>query len=221
MRQLLAVLITVHVERGELDVADELARRGDAGGVVEDRMFLDEYLIARARLRIAQGDAAAGVADLLWCGERLKALGVEWQSHWRAVAAPALASLGETEAAARLADEQLALARRVGFARGARGCRSAPARSSIEGDARLRGLEEAVAVLEPSAGRLELAHALADLGAELGRARPAAGGPRGLAAGDGARRRVRRDRAGRARAGGAAVRARDAARGSSSRGRAR
>ena len=171
VRQLLAVLITVHVERGELDVADELARRGDAGGVVEDRMFLDEYLIARARLRIAQGDVQQGVADLLWCGERLKALRVAWQrSNWRAVAAPALASLGENDAAERLADEQLALARRVGspVALGV----SLRARALIlDGDARLRGLEEAVAVLEAGAGRLELAHALADLGAELGRAR--------------------------------------------------
>ena len=167
--QLLAVLITVHVERGELDVADELARRGDASGVTEDRMFLDEYLIARARLRIAQGDAARGAADLQWCGERLKALGLEWQTHWRAVAAPALASLGEKDAAVRLADEQLALARRVGSPR-ALGL-SLRARALIDdGDRRLGGLEEAVAVLEPSAGRLELARTLADLGAELGRA---------------------------------------------------
>ena len=167
--QLLAVLMTVHVERGELDVADEFARRGDASGVVEDRIFLDEYLIARGRLRIAQGDAERGVADLLWCGERLKALGIEWQTHWRAVAAPALASLGDRDTAERLAAEQLDLARRVGSPR-ALGLSLRAGALITESDRRLRGLEEAVAVLEPSAGRLELAHALADLGRELGRA---------------------------------------------------
>ena len=168
--QLLAVLITVHVERGELDRADELARRGDASGVVEDRIFLDEYLVARGRLRIAQGDAERGVADLLWCGERLKALGIEWQAHWRAVAAPALAALGDTDTAERLAEEQLDLARRVGSP-AALGLSLRARALTFDGDRRLRGLEEAVAVLEPSAGRLELAHALADLGVELARSR--------------------------------------------------
>jgi ATP/maltotriose-dependent transcriptional regulator MalT len=168
--QLLAVLITVHVERGELDVADALARRGDAGGVTEDRIFLDEYLIARGRLRIAQGDAERGVADLLWCGERLKAIGLEWQGHWRAVAAPALASLGDTDTAERLAEEQLDLARRVASPV-ALGLSLRAQALTTDGERRLHGLEEAVAVLEPSPGRLELAHALADLGAELARSR--------------------------------------------------
>ena len=139
-------------------------------GVVEDRIFLDEYLVARGRLRIAQGDAERGVADLLWCGERLKALGIEWQTHWRAVAAPALAALGDTDTAERLAEEQLDLARRVGSP-AALGLSLRARALTFDGDRRLRGLEEAVAVLEPSAGRLELAHALADLGVELARSR--------------------------------------------------
>ena len=42
MPQLLAVAISVHVERGALDTADELARRGDALGVAEDRALVDE-----------------------------------------------------------------------------------------------------------------------------------------------------------------------------------
>ena len=45
------------------------------------------------------------------------------------------------------------------------------AAAAIGGDERLPLLEEAVSVLEPSAARLELAHALADLGAELTRVR--------------------------------------------------
>ena len=127
-------------------------------------------LVARGRLRIAQGDAERGVADLLWCGERLKALGIEWQAHWRAVAAPALAALGDTDTAERLAEEQLDLARRVGSP-AALGLSLRARALTFDGDRRRRGLEEAVAVLEPSAGRLELAHALADLGVELARSR--------------------------------------------------
>ena len=171
MLQLLAVAITAHVERGELETADALRERGDALGVAEDRTFLDEYLIARARLRIAQGAAEQGVSDLLWCGERLQAQGVQWAlGHWRAYAAPALASLGETERAEQLADEQLTLARRVGSPVALGLSLRAAALATAE-DRRLPLLEEAVAVLEPSAGRLELAYAFADLGVELGRTR--------------------------------------------------
>jgi DNA-binding CsgD family transcriptional regulator len=170
MSQLLAVAISVHVERGDLDTADELARRGDALGIAEDRAFVDEYLVARGRLRIAQGRVEEGVADLVWCGERLEALGVRWLTPWRAFAAPALASLGETQTASRLAREQLALARRAGTP-GALGLSLRAAALAVGGDERLPLLEEAVSVLERSAARLELAHALADLGAELSRAR--------------------------------------------------
>ena len=170
--QLLAVLIAVHVERGELDRAEELVRRGDASGISEDRMFLDEYLVARAQLRIAQGDAEQAVHDLLWCGERMNALGIEWQNPWRAVAAPALASLGESAAAQRLAEEQLALARRVGSP-GALGL-LAPRRGRSPTDGESTG---ARASRRPSRcssrapRRLDLAYALADLGEALGKVR--------------------------------------------------
>jgi DNA-binding CsgD family transcriptional regulator len=170
MLGLLAVAIAVHVERGDLDTADELARRGEALGVAEDRAYLDEYLVARGRLRIAHGQVDRGAADLMWCGERLEALGLRWLTPWRAFAAPALASLGETQTAARLAREQLALARRAGSP-GALGLSLRAAALAIGGDERLALLEEAVSVLEDSAARLELAHGLTDLGAELSRAR--------------------------------------------------
>jgi hypothetical protein len=136
MLGLLAVAIAVHVERGDLDTADELARRGEALGVAEDRAYLDEYLVARGRLRIAQGQVERGVADVMWCGERLEALGLRWLTPWRAFAAPALASLGETQTAARLAREQLALARRAGSP-GALGLSLRAAALAIGGDEKL------------------------------------------------------------------------------------
>jgi DNA-binding CsgD family transcriptional regulator len=166
--QLLAVAMTVHIERGELEAAAELSRRGEAVGIAEDRTHIDAFLVARGRLRIAQGDVREGADDLLWCGERLDALKVYWASDWRAYAVPALASLGDKAAAARLAREQLAVARRVGV-RGALGLSLRTAAHAFDGDERLALLEEAVAVLEDSAARLDLAYALADLGAELTR----------------------------------------------------
>jgi DNA-binding CsgD family transcriptional regulator len=168
--QLLAVAMTVEIERGELAAAAARAATGEAGALTSDRGFGAEFLIARGRLRIAQGDVDGGVRDLLRCGERMQGFGLRWPNHWQTFAAPALASVGDTEAAARLASEQLATARRVG-APGALG-RSLRAAALATGDeGRLELLQEAVAVLERSSARLELAYALAELGAELCRCR--------------------------------------------------
>jgi DNA-binding CsgD family transcriptional regulator len=111
-----------------------------------------------------------GVQDLLSCGERLAALDLRWPSSWRAFAAPALASLGEAERAADLANDQIELARHVGV-RGALGQALRTGGLAIGGDSGLELLEEAVEVLEGSPARLELAYAFADLGAELSRRR--------------------------------------------------
>ena len=166
---LVAVAIVVHLERGAIDAAVEVAQAGEARGVVEDRTYLPNYLIARGRLRIAQGLVREGVEDLLWSGQRLESLNLHWPGVWKAFAAPALASLGETETAARLAREHVGMARRVGAA-GVLGLSLRHAAAAVGAEERLVLLEEAVAVLAKSSARLELAHALADLGRELSRA---------------------------------------------------
>jgi len=166
--QLVAIAIVVHIERGALDAAADLAGAGASVGIAEDRLYLDEFLVARGRLRIAQGRVDEGVADLLWCGQRLQALGVAWPSDWRAFAAPALALLGENQMAVKLAREHLAAARRFG-APGALGRSLRAAAGAIGGGEALELLQEAVSVLERGSARLELAHALAGLGAELSR----------------------------------------------------
>ena len=164
---LVAVAITVHVERGELDAAARLAQTGEALGIA-NRAHVSDFLTARGRLRIAQGRLEEGVADLLWCGQRREARGQRWPSDWKAHAAPALAALGQHEMAVKLAREQVAAARRFG-APGALGMSLRAAALAVGGGEALGLLQEAVAVLEHSAARLELAHALADLGAELSR----------------------------------------------------
>jgi DNA-binding CsgD family transcriptional regulator len=168
--QLLAVAIIVQIERGELEVAAEHAAAGQGSAVAAGRGYGAEFLVARARLRIAQGEVENGVQELLRCGERVQAFGARWPNHWQTYAAPAIASLGDVETAARLAREQLEVNRRVG-APGALGRSLRTAAAAIEEDERLELLQEAVAVLERSNARLELAYALADLGAELCRCR--------------------------------------------------
>ena len=165
---LVATLIVVHVERGALETAAEMAQTGERLAASGDQTYAGEYLTARGRLRIAQGDVEAGVADLLWCGEQREARGMLWPSDWKALAAPALASLGENPRAAELAGEQLAVARCVGAPGGLGRSLRAAALATDDGQ-RLALLEEAVGVLKRSTARLELAHALADLGAELNR----------------------------------------------------
>jgi DNA-binding CsgD family transcriptional regulator len=164
---LVAVAITVQIERGALDDAARLAHTGEALGM-SNRAHVTDFLTARGRLRIAQGRLEEGVADLLWCGRRREARGLRWPSEWKAHAAPAVATLGDTQLATRLAREQLATARRVGTP-GALGLSLRTAGLAIGGDEGLALLREAVAVLEHSSARLELAHTLADLGAELSR----------------------------------------------------
>src|SRR5215472_11877169 len=154
--------------QGSLDAAQGLARTGEAIGIAEERTYVTEFITARGRLRIAQGQLEEGVADFLWCSQRLAERAAEWPSTWRAYAAPALAALGDKQRATKLGYEQLAAARRVG-APGALGMSLRTAALAIGGDEGLALLREAVAVLDRSPARLELAHALVDLGAELSR----------------------------------------------------
>jgi DNA-binding CsgD family transcriptional regulator len=163
--QLLSVAITVAIERGALAEAAELAERG-AVNVRDDHTYVHDFLVARGRLRMAQGQVREGVADLMWCDQRARELGVLWPAAWRLHAAPALVALGERERGVALAREQLEAARTVG-APGALGMSLHAAALAGGEDERLRLLEEAVSVLEESAARLGLAYALADLGTEL------------------------------------------------------
>jgi DNA-binding CsgD family transcriptional regulator len=158
-------VIQVALERGEVEKAAELEERhGDALG--RERVFVDEYLVSRGRLRIARGDGRDGLADLLRCGEVLEAYGIAGPTDWRSDAVAALAELGEGERAERLAREGIAAARAFG-APGALARSLRAAGRVIAGDEGLELLEEAASVAGASPARLEAAYALADLGMEL------------------------------------------------------
>jgi hypothetical protein len=86
--QLSAVAILVHIERGDLDTAAEVAHNVDVLGFSEDHVYLAEFLLARGRLRIAQGLVREGVADLMWCGEQLGHLAWSGQTKWMVTPLP-------------------------------------------------------------------------------------------------------------------------------------
>jgi DNA-binding NarL/FixJ family response regulator len=96
-----AVLIAALAERGAFAEADALLGDPD-----------DALLHARARLALARGDLDLAYADARAAG-RLCAANPAL-TPWRSTAALALAHSGRRAAAARLADEELALAERFG-----------------------------------------------------------------------------------------------------------
>jgi DNA-binding CsgD family transcriptional regulator len=122
-------------------------------------------LNARARLRLAQGDARAALADLVAVGRRQAAMREPNPAtlDWRSRTAFAYAALGRRPAALAIAREELQLARRFGAPRAIGIALRTVGAIADE----LERLEEAVEVLGASPARLEHAYALADLGVAL------------------------------------------------------
>ena len=162
-------LVRVQIEHDELDQADTaLARYCDPlPSRSADTVW---FLVARGRLRAAQGRLQEALDDFLESGERSGRLGMSMLSTvaWRAEAAVVCAALGNVAQARRLATEQAALARAFGRPRtlgiSLRACGLAEG-----GEPGLELLEEAVETLERSQSPLELARALTDYGAALRR----------------------------------------------------
>ncbi|WP_041730856.1 ATP-binding protein [Conexibacter woesei] len=166
-------LVDALVDRGRLDEAVAVLEDAGLGRPLPEGLLYHPVLVARARLAIACGDRAAGLEDLRELGRRDERDGARatiGTPTWRGYAAPVLAALGEREEALRLAEEELALARRwgaprgLGFALRARGAVADPA-TAVDWHAR------AVETLEGTPARLELARSLTDLGTALRRAR--------------------------------------------------
>ena len=126
--------------------------------------------LARGRLRIAQGRAREGLDDFLAVGTRLTRVSITCPSYlpWRSEAALAQRALGEPDAARRLAEEELALARAFGTPR-ALGVAQRALGVVTGGDRGELLLRDAVESFERAGAGLERARALADLGALLRR----------------------------------------------------
>ena len=172
VRRMYAVseVIRVLIERDALDAAEyELEQCADARA--SRSIEAARFLIARGRVRGAQGHLQEALDDFLECGQRCEPLGLSIASTfpWRAEAALVHAALGDSGEARRLAGEQLELARAFGRPRtlgiSLRVC------GLVEGgEPGLELLAEAVKTLERSQSPLELARALSDYGAALRRA---------------------------------------------------
>ena len=163
-------VIRVLIERDALEEAEhELDQVSDPLTSRSDEVV--RFLIARGRLRFAQGRLGEALDDFLECRQRCARLGRLKLSAvpWRVDAALVHAALGDSGEARRLAGEQLELARAFGCPR-ALGM-SLRASGLIEGgETGLELLGEAVKTLERSQSPLELARALSDYGAALRRA---------------------------------------------------
>jgi DNA-binding CsgD family transcriptional regulator len=167
-----AVLVDALVARGEIDAAQRVVSdNGLEGDRSMSTLIAHFVLLARGRLRMAQGRYAEAVADLRACGRQLTEGGYDNPNfaHWRSAAALAHFALGQTTAAIELAREDLELSRRFGATSAvARALRiGALVEPGSTGPARL---EEAAALLDGSPALLERAHALVDHGAALRRA---------------------------------------------------
>jgi DNA-binding CsgD family transcriptional regulator/predicted ATPase len=165
-----AFLIDVHLERGELEQADELLQQRALDGELPPAARVTPLLLARGRLRLAQGKPGAGLADLGDCRDRCE----YWGDHnpamipWRSATATALAD-SDPDTAHALAKRELDLAEAFGEPR-ALGIALRAAAVLDRGERRRELLERAIEALRPSPARLELAHALVDLGSALRRA---------------------------------------------------
>jgi DNA-binding CsgD family transcriptional regulator len=127
------------------------------------------FIQARGGLRVAQHQYEAGLADLWQAAAGWRALGVSSPAaaSWRVPAVVACAALGREQEAARLAAEQLELARQVGtpLTLGVSLRVAAPFAPDPE-----RALDEAITLLEAADSRYEQGVALAVLGAHRRRA---------------------------------------------------
>jgi len=159
-----AKLVECWVDLGRFEAATSLLDRMDF--VASQGLFTHTYLLyARGRLRVATGYTRFGFEDLLSCGRRLAHHGMRFPGFvpWRAHAARAALALGQTDDAARLAEEDINASARWGAAR--------PLGTALttlglvrEDDEAERALQKAITTLRSSPARLQLATALTELG---------------------------------------------------------
>ncbi len=159
-----ARLIETSVDLGRLDVAASVLDKIDFAAT--QALFTHNYLLyARGRLRAATGEPELGYEDLRGCGRRLEHHGMRFPGFapWRAHAVRVALVLGRTDAANRLAEEDLEAAERWGALR-ILGVAMTTAGLLRDDDEAERLLTRAVDVLGGSTAKLALAEALTELG---------------------------------------------------------
>ncbi|MBP2325093.1 DNA-binding NarL/FixJ family response regulator [Kibdelosporangium banguiense] len=156
------------IEDAQLAKAEAVVQNSVLSGNAEPRTALHLWLLgARTRLRAAQGNVNAALADAMLCGRLYQQWGAVrlLDVPWRLSAADAVQRLGERDRAVEILTEELRLARAFGVPRRiATALRGAAALAGTSHAAR-ELLQEAVDLLKRSPARLELARTLAQLGA--------------------------------------------------------
>jgi DNA-binding CsgD family transcriptional regulator len=163
------VLVKALADQGRLDEAEEAL--ASLGAHVTSGFVTDAILrLARGRLRVERGRMADALDDFLGVGEVLTQAQVTAPSFlpWRSEAALAHLALGDNESAARLAEEELELARAFGAPR-ARGVATRAAGIVTGGNRGISLLHTAIDDFAQAGATLERARTLADLGAILRR----------------------------------------------------
>jgi ATP/maltotriose-dependent transcriptional regulator MalT len=162
----MAFLVGALVERGELDEAEQTLSRSRIEDALGSAATL-HALLARGRLRLAQGRRAEAIDDLRTTGESVIVNNPSYVP-WRSALAAAIAH-DDPEQARLLAEGELGRARELGQPRGI-GVALRTCGSLAGGDDGIALLTEAVQTLEASPATLELSRALCDLGAAQRRA---------------------------------------------------
>jgi DNA-binding CsgD family transcriptional regulator len=166
----LAFLLDALLELGRADEAQGELSQSGLTGELPNLHHYTTLLDSRGRVRMARDDLQGGLSDFLECGRRQLAWGFPNPAPmaWRSNAARAHARIGSIGDPAELAREELTLARKFGANRPiAVALRALAAVGQPE--ARCERLREAERVVRDTDARLEHAHALVELGAELRR----------------------------------------------------
>jgi DNA-binding CsgD family transcriptional regulator len=159
--------VAVEQDRSEPELEELIARTDHY--LNPDSRYASGTFLSRARLLLARGQDEAALEQLLELGALDHTFGAQTPAFlpWRSDAAMIMHRLGDQPGAARLAAEEVELARQMG-ARRAIGI-ALRAYGLVQPEPAVEVLTRAVGVLERSPARLEHARALIDLGAAMRR----------------------------------------------------
>ena len=160
------LLVRALIETESGAAADDALSAGTLGEQLPQDRASTYLLEARGLSHLAQGRQREAYEDLTEFGRRTELSGAAnpLAERWRSYAATALATVGDTERAAQMVDEDLERARRWGTPR-AVGIALHAGAFTQPGGPPLNQLREAADLLARSPSRLEHARALTDIGA--------------------------------------------------------
>jgi DNA-binding NarL/FixJ family response regulator len=165
------LVVPAMLDAGDISGAHALLAEHGLLGELPPLLPFNVTRLARGCLHAAAGNHEKAASELLAVGDLATRWGIRNPAMlpWRSTAALSLGALGDLDAAGRLAAEEIELARRWGSKR-SEGIALRAAGLVARGERGIDLLTEAVATLRASPAQLELARALADLGAALRRA---------------------------------------------------